>query len=240
MRIENISYDIDGTTHIGTLAVDDAIPGKRPGVLVCHEGPGLSDVTREKARRLAEAGYIAFALDYHGGGAVLSDRTQMMARLGGLMGNPEGTRALGNAGLAVLLAQPETNPSKVAAIGYCFGGTMVLELARSGADLAAVVGFHSGLGTAAVAAAGVVKARVLTCIGADDPMIPVEQRTAFEQEMRNAGADWRMNVYGGAKHSFTNPLASLTGLPGIEYHEPTDVRSWAAMRDLFDEVFGPR
>jgi dienelactone hydrolase len=237
MRIENISYDIDGTTHIGTLAVDDTISGKRPAVLVCHEGPGLADVTREKAKRLAEAGYVAFALDYHGGGEVVADRNAMMAKLGALMGNPEGTRALGQAGLAVLLAQPEADASKVAAIGYCFGGTMVLELARSGADLAAVVGFHSGLGTAAPAAPGAVKAKVLTCIGADDPMIPVEQRTAFENEMRNAGADWRMNLYGGAKHSFTNPMASAFGMPGIEYHEPTDVRSWAAMLDLFNEVF---
>ncbi len=238
MRIENISYDVDGTTHIGTLAVDDAVAGTRPAILVCHEGPGIADVTREKAKRLAEAGYIAFALDYHGGGNVIADRAAMMARLGGFFADPKLTQALGRAGLAVLLAQPETDPTKVAAIGYCFGGTMVLELARSGADLVAVVGFHSGLGTTTPAAPGTVKARVLTCIGAEDPMIPVEQRLAFEEEMRNAGVDWRMNVYGGAKHSFTNPMAVNSGLPGIEYHESTDVRSWAAMLDLFHEVFG--
>lgn len=238
MRIENITYDIDGTSHIGTLAVDDTVSGKRPAVLVCHEGPGLADVTREKARRLAEAGYVAFALDYHGGGTAIADRGEMMTRIVALMGNPENIRALGRAGLAVLLAQPEADTSKVAAIGYCFGGTMVLELARSGADLAAVVGFHSGLATAAPAEPGAVKARVLTCIGADDPMIPVEQRSAFENEMRAAGANWQMNLYGGAKHSFTNPDAALAGMPAIEYHEQTDRRSWAAMLDLFDEVFG--
>ena len=237
MRVENISYDFNGTTHIGTLAVDDTKTGKRPGVLVCHEGPGIVDVTRDKAKRLAEAGYVAFALDYHGGGAVLPDMAQVMARLGPLMQDPDTTRALGRAGLAVLLAQPEVDTANVAAIGYCFGGTMVLELARGGDDLKAVVGFHSGLATVRPGDAKNAKAKVLVCIGTEDPLIPPEQRAAFETEMRDAGVDWRMNLYGGAKHSFTNPLASGLGIPGIEYHEPTDKRSWAAMIDLFDEVF---
>ena len=237
MRVENISYDINGVTHIGTLAVDDARTGTRPAVLVCHEGPGLADVTREKVLRLAEAGYVAFALDYHGGGVPIADRAEMMKRLGPLMGDPDTTRALGRAGLNVLLSQPEADASRVAAIGYCFGGTMVLELARGGEDLKAVVGFHSGLATVRPGDAKNVKGKVLVCIGAEDPLIPPEQRAAFEQEMREGGVDWRMNLYGGAKHSFTNPLASGFGMPGIEYHAATDVRSWAAMIDLFDEVF---
>ena len=207
MRVENISYDINGTTHIGTLAVDETRTGTRPAVLVCHEGPGLADVTREKATRLAEAGYVAFALDYHGGGVPIADRAEMMKRLGPLMGDPDTTRALGRAGLNVLLAQPEADASRVAAIGYCFGGTMVLELARGGEDLKAVVGFHSGLATARPGDARNVTGKVLVCIGAEDPLIPAEQRAAFEQEMRDGGVDWRMNLYGGAKHSFTNPLA---------------------------------
>ncbi len=240
MRIENIEYDINGTTHIGTLVVDDTKTGKRPGVLVCHEGPGLSDVARDKAKRLAALGYVAFALDYHGGGKVLEGMEQMMARLGPLMGDPDTTRTLGKAGLNVLLAQPETDTANVAAIGYCFGGTMVLELARSGEDLKAVVGFHSGLGTVRPDDAKNAKAKVLVCIGNDDPMIPPAQRQAFEDEMTAGGVDWRLNLYGGAKHSFTNPHASALGVPGIEYHEPTDKRSWSAMLDLFGEVFGPR
>jgi len=163
----------------------------------------------------------------------------MMGRLGALMGDPEEIRELAEAGLGVLLAQDEVDPARVAAIGYCFGGTMALELARSGADLAVAVGFHSGLGTQRPARAGQVKAGILVCIGADDPMVPAEQRLAFEEEMRAAEVDWRLNLYGGAVHSFTNPRAGLSGFPGVAYHQPTDERSWRAMLDFFDERLGP-
>jgi dienelactone hydrolase len=186
---------------------------------------------------LAELGYVAFALDYHGGGQPVP-LDQMMERLMPLMGDPDRIRRLGKGGLDVLLGHEHADPSQVAAIGYCFGGTMALELARGGEDLKAVVGFHSGLQTARPDDAKRIKGRVLVCIGAEDPLIPPDQRAAFEQEMRAAGVDWRMNLYGGAAHSFTNPRASEAGMPGVEFHAPTDVRSWTAMRDLFDEVFG--
>ena len=137
----------------------------------------------------------------------------------------------------MLLAEPRTDPTRVAAIGYCFGGTMALELARGGTDLKAVVGFHSGLGTARPEDAANITAKILVCIGADDPMIPPEQRSAFEAEMRAAGVDWRMNLYGGAVHSFTNDQASAMGVAGVAYHAPTDARSWRAMLDLFDEAW---
>jgi dienelactone hydrolase len=233
-----LEYDVNGTTMIGHLALPDG-DGPRPGILVCHEGPGLTDGTRAKADRLAALGYVAFALDYHGGGQVITDRPAMMARLGELIGDPSQTRSLGRAGLDVLLAQPRVDHGRVAAIGYCFGGTMSLELARAGTDLHAVVGFHSGLATKQPQDAARITAKVLVCIGADDPMIPPAQRTEFEEEMRAAGVDWRMNVYGNAVHSFTNQLASAMGFPGIAYHRPTDERSWRAMLDLFDETFGP-
>jgi len=158
---------------------------------------------------------------------------------GALMGNPDEIRARARAGLELLLSQPQADHSRVAAIGYCFGGTMALELARGGADLKAVVGFHSGLQTTRPEDAQNIKGRVLVCIGTEDPLIPPDQRTAFEEEMRAAGVDWRMNLYGGAAHSFTNPRASEAGMPGIEYHGPTDARAWTAMRDLFDEALGP-
>jgi dienelactone hydrolase len=187
---------------------------------------------------LAGLGYAAFALDYHGEGKVL-EPDAMMGRLGTLMGDPDKTRELARAGLAILLAQDEVDPTRVAAIGYCFGGTMALELARSGADLAVVVGFHSGLGTQRPARSGEVKAGILVCIGSDDPMVPTDQRAAFEQEMRAAEVDWRMNIYGGALHSFTNPKAELSGFPGVAYHQPTDERSWRAMLDFFHERFDP-
>jgi dienelactone hydrolase len=238
MRIEDIEYTVGGNRMVGHLAIDDERAGTRPGVLVCHEGPGLDVHAKGRAERLAGLGYAAFALDYHGEGKPLP-RDEMMPRLGALRDDPDGIQELGRAGLAVLLDQTEVDPSRVAAIGYCFGGTVALELARGGTDLAAVVGFHSGLATSRPARAGEVKASVLVCIGADDPMVPLEQRGAFEEEMRAAGVDWRMNLYGGAVHSFTNPNAEVSGFPGVAYHQPTDERSWRAMLDFFDERFGP-
>lgn len=237
MRIEDIEYRVGDRRMVGHLAVDDERAGGRPGVLVCHGGPGLDEHAKGRAERLAALGYAAFALDYHGDGKPLG-RDEMMGRLGALMGAPDRIRELARAGLAILLEQQEVDPARVAAIGYCFGGTMALELARSGAELAAVVGFHSGLGTQRPARAGDVKASILVCIGADDPMVPPEQRAAFEEEMRAAKVDWRLNLYGGAVHSFTDPNADVSGFPGVAYHQPTDERSWRAMLDLFDERFG--
>ena len=153
-----------------------------------------------------------------------------------MIGDPGRIRALGHAGLSVLLASDRVDADRVAAIGFCFGGTMVLELARDGADLRAVVGFHSGLSTPRPDDASNIRAKVLVCIGTEDPLITPEERAAFEAEMRAGGVDWRMNLYGGAAHSFTNPDAHLAGFPGIEYHEPTAARSWRAMLDLFDET----
>jgi len=234
----DISYEADGRTMIGTLA----LPGgteRRPGVLVCHEGPGLDDHARSRAVRLAEElGYVAFALDYHGGGVPLADRDQMMARLGEFREDLERTRAIGAAGLDLLCTEPRTDTDRLAAIGYCFGGTLSLELARAGADLKAVVGFHSGLATARPEDARNITGKVLALIGADDPIVDVDQRRAFEEEMRTGGVDWQLVVYGGAVHSFTNTRAAGIDIPGIAYHEPTDRRSWQAMLDLFAEVFG--
>jgi dienelactone hydrolase len=232
----DIAYRADGRELTGTLVLPEG-SDQRPGVLVAHEGPGLEDPVRARAVRLAELGYVAFALDYHGGGTPLADRTEMMARLGELSADPLRTRALGQAGLEVLVAEPRTDASKVAAIGYCFGGTLSFELARSGADLVAAVGFHAGLGTARPEDAANIKGKILALIGADDPMVPLEQRQAFETEMRAGGVDWVLHVFGGAVHSFTRPDAERAGIPGIAYHEPTDRRSWKAMLDLFDEVF---
>jgi len=239
MKTLDIEYHADGARLVGYLAVDDSHADKRPGVLVAPEGGGLVDLTKSIARRLAEAGYAAFAMDYYGDGKPLADRNEVMPRINAFMAEPSTIRARAAEALKVLAAQPETDAGKLAAIGYCFGGTTVLELARGGADVKAVVGFHSGLGTTRPAQAGVVRARILTCIGFHDPIIPADQRLAFETEMDAAGVDWRMNVYGGAGHSFTNPNVGALGMPGFEYDEATDRRSWAAMLDFFDEVLGP-
>lgn len=238
MRTEDIEYHADGARLVGYLAVDDSHGGKRPGVLVAPEGGGLVDLTKSIARRLAEAGYAAFAMDYYGDGKPLTDMNDAMPRIMAFMAEPTTIRARAAEALAVLSRQPECDASKLAAIGYCFGGTTVLELARSGADLRAVVGFHSGLGTTRPAEAEAIRGKVLACIGARDPIIPADQRQAFEAEMNAAGADWQMNLYGEAGHSFTNPGVGALGRPGFEYHEQTDRRSWAAMIDLFDATLG--
>jgi dienelactone hydrolase len=237
MKTEEIAYEVGGRRYLGYLALDDARTGKRPGVLLAPEAPGRGPLVMSFARKLAEAGYVAFAMDYHGDAEVLTDFNEMMQRLGGFMADPTGIRAIASAALAVLAAQPETDAARLAAIGYCFGGTTALELARSGADIKLAVGFHSGLSTARPEDAKNIKGKVLVQIGADDPMIPAAQRVAFEEEMRAGGVDWRIVLYGGAEHSFTNPDASAFGRPGIKYHEPTDRRSWREMLDAFDEAF---
>jgi dienelactone hydrolase len=238
MKTQDIEYHADGARLVGYLAVDDAGAGKRPGIIVAHEGGGLTDHARNSARRLAEAGYVAFALDYYGDGRPLADLSLAMPRISAWMADPAGIRARAHAALEVLTAQAETDADRLAGIGYCFGGTTVLEMARAGEPLKAVVGFHSGLGTARPAAKGAIKGKILVQIGVQDPVVPPDARLAFEKEMEDAGADWRMILYGGAGHSFTNPEVAALGRPGFEYHEPTDRRSWRAMLDLFDEAFG--
>ena len=231
---QHISYELEGITYIGYLALPKG-EGKAPGVLVCHEGPGISENTFTKADRLADLGFVAFALDYQGDGKMVP-LEDMITKLMALITAPDETVKRAKAGLNVLLSQPRVDATRIAAIGYCFGGTMCLELVRAGTDLAAIVGFHSGLSTVSKIAPGAITAKVLVCIGADDPMIPPDQRVAFEKEMTDAQADWRMNVYGGAQHSFTNPGADGSR-PGILYDKNADERSWQAMRDIFAEVF---
>ncbi|HWM18937.1 MAG TPA: dienelactone hydrolase family protein [Ilumatobacteraceae bacterium] len=236
MHIADIEYFSNGLRLVGQIAVDDSRDGKRPAVLVSHEGNGLSDHAKNSARKLAELGYVAFALDYYGDGKMLPD-DQIAPRCTALIEDPLLTRALGRAGLDVLLASEYADTSKVAAIGYCFGGTMSLELGRDGADLQAIVGFHSGLATSLPDDAANITGSVLVCIGTEDPLIPPEQRLAFEEEMRAGGVDWRMHLYGGAVHSFTNPAADGSN-PVLAYEPRADARSWRAMLDLFTEKFG--
>ncbi|MFD9960091.1 dienelactone hydrolase family protein [Amycolatopsis sp. NPDC058986] len=234
---KDIEYIVGEVTMVGRLALPDGTD-QRPAVLIAHEGNGLSDRQRANAERLAELGYVAFALDYYGGGRLLTDRDEMLRHFTEIQSDQALTRARGAAGLDVLLAEPRTDPAKVAAIGYCFGGAVALELARAGKDLKAVVGFHASLSTPTPGDAANITGSVLICMGADDPIIPLDQRVAFEEEMRAGRVDWRMNLYGGAQHSFTNPDADPANapMPGIVYHEASAKRSWRAMLDLFDEV----
>ncbi len=227
MRTQDIAYDADGAHMIGQYVVDDSTSTRRAGVLVCHEGPGLTEHTRKIAARLAGLGYAAFAMDYHGGGKPLTDPAEMRSRIGAWMADSTGIRARATAALDVLRAQKEVDPARLAAIGYCFGGTTSLELGRAGCDLKAIVGLQDAKN---------IKGKVLVNIGADDPIIPPEQRLDFEKEMKAAGIDWRLQLYGGAGHSFTNPAADSRGMKGFFYHEATDRRSWNAMIELFNET----
>ena len=236
MRTEDIEYRADGVRLVGQFVVDDRSSARRAGVLVCHEGNGLTDHTRNIAARLAGLGYAAFAMDYHGDGKPVPDVEAVRPQLVAWMGDPTGIMARAMAALDVLKAQKEVDASRLASIGYCFGGTTSLELGRQGCDLKAIVGFHSSLGTSRPQAANNIKAKVLVCIGADDPLITAEQRAAFEKEMKAAGVDWRLQLYGGAGHSFTNPEADSWGRKGFFYDEATDRRSWNAMIELFNET----
>ncbi len=237
MLEETLTYQADGLTMVSHLYVGEG-SGARPGVLVFPEAFGLGDHAKSRAKRLAGLGYAALACDLHGDGRVIGDLAEVMPMLAPLRADPSRIRARAGGGLDALKARPEVDPKRMASIGYCFGGTMSLELARGGADIAAVVGFHSGLATVAPQDAKNIKAKILVCIGADDPGIPPEQRADFEREMRDGGADWQMHLHGGVVHSFTNPDADKLGRPEFaRYDAKADVRSWAAMIALLDEVF---
>jgi dienelactone hydrolase len=237
MTTQDIDYQDGAVKLSGFLAYDESITEKRPGIIVVHEAWGLGEHAKERARMLADLGYVAFAVDMFGERKQMTSLPEAMEVIGALRQDAEILRTRAKAGLATLAALPQVDESRLGGIGFCFGGSTVLELARGGTDLAGVVSFHGGLPTTAPAAPGVVKASVLVCTGADDPMIPPEQVVAFEEEMRQAGADWQVISYGKTVHSFTNPEADKAGIPGIAYNASTDRRSWAAMKSFFEEVF---
>ena len=237
MQHETLTYQADGLTMRSQLFFEPAA-GPRAGVLVFPEAFGLGEHAISRAERLAALGYVALACDLHGDGRVIDDLQEAIGMLEPMFADPSHTRARAVAGLQALTARPEADAARIAAIGFCFGGTMALELARSGAALKSVVGLHSGLSTNAPKTdARAIKARVLVCIGADDPMIPLEQRAAFEAEMREAEVDWQMHVYGNTVHSFTNQGAAKRNMPhAIRYSPQADARSWASLRALFAET----
>ena len=239
MRIESVEYSVDGRRMVGQLAVDEYRRGPRPCVLVCHEGPGLDNHVKGRAIRLASAGYLAFALDYQGDGTA-KPRAEAMQALNVLMADRALIKRMARAGLDVMLSEENADASRVAAIGYCFGGTMALELARDGADLDAVVGFHPGMPAPAPDETRRIRASVLLCCGGADPVVPPAARHAFEQELADAGvADWRIELYGGVGHAYTNPRADTLGIPGLHYDERADRRSWRSATALLDDALGP-
>lgn|SRR5208283_728926 len=237
LRAEFIQYKHGDTILEGYLAYDDAVVGKRPGVLVVHEWWGLNSHIIQRTEKLAKLGFIAFAIDMYGKGKSTTDPKEAGVLAGIYKADRNLMRSRAAAGLQVLMKQEQTDTSRVAAIGYCFGGTTVLELARSGADIAGVVSFHGTLDTPDPSNAKNVKGSVLVLHGADDPFVPAAQITAFQDEMRKANVDWQMIFYGGAVHSFTNPDSGNDKTKGVAYDERADRRSWEAMRLFFREIF---
>lgn len=237
VRTEMVEYRQGDVVLEGFLAWNDSIEGKRPGVLVVHEWYGLNEYAKRRARMVAELGYVAFAADIYG----KDMRADTAAEASKLSSKYRADRALmrarAKAALDVLRNNKLVDANRLVAIGYCFGGTVVLELARSGADLSGVVSFHGGLDTPDPGDARNIKGSVLVLHGSDDPNVGPKAVAAFQQEMREAGVDWQMVYYGGAVHSFTNPASGNDNSRGVAYNKKADLRSWKAMEDFLKEVF---
>ncbi|MEM8954650.1 MAG: dienelactone hydrolase family protein [Verrucomicrobiota bacterium] len=237
---KDVSYEGDGIKMEGYLAYDDTVEGKRPGILVVHEWWGHNDYARKRADMLAEMGYIALAVDMYGDGKTAEHPQDAGKFSGEVMANMDGAEARFQAAMKLLEEQPQTDPDKIGAIGYCFGGAVVLQMARQGVDLKGVASFHGSLGTPRPAEAGGVKAAILVCHGAADEFISDEQIAGFKEEMESAGADMKFVEYPGAKHGFTNPAAdgkaAEFGIP-LGYDQGADDASWAEMKAFFDKVF---
>lgn len=237
LQSQLVDYKHGDTLLEGYLVYDDAVKGMRPGILVVHEWWGLNDYAKKRADQLAGLGYIAFAVDMYGKGLV-AKTAQEAGQLSRIYSSDRAfMRARVKAGLAVLEKQPLTDTKRIAAIGYCFGGATVLELARSGAALSGVVSFHGTLNTPNLDDAKNIRCKVLVLTGADDPAVPTGQVFAFQEEMRKAGIDWYLISYGHAVHAFTNPQAGHDPAKGAAYNEKADKRSWEAMRAFFNEIF---
>ena len=240
IRTESMTCTAGDTTCKGYLAYDGAAGEPRPGVLVVHEWWGLDDYIRGRARMLAELGYTALAVDMYGDGRTAADPEGAGALMNSVLGDMDAGTARLEAAYDALAGHPSADAGRMAAIGYCFGGAMVLHGARIGMDLKGVVSFHGALGSFHKPAKGEVKARVLVCHGAADAMVSEEDVAGFKLEMADAGADCRFVAYEGALHGFTNPEATANGekygLP-LKYDAAVDKRSWEDMQALFSEIF---
>lgn len=232
LREETIDYR-DGDAELSGLLVWDGNELARPGVLVVHGGAGLDDHAKSRARQLAELGPLVFACDMYGKG-VIGDRERVMSCIHALVADRAKLARRAQAGVEVLTSHSLLD-GKIAAVGYCFGGRTVLELARSGADLAGAISVHGTLETATPASPGAVKAKLLVCHGALDPHVPTAQVTGFIEEMNAARADFQLMIYGGAMHGFTHDVGPQA--PGVEHHPSSDRRSFQAITAFLAEIF---
>ena len=237
---KEVEYSANGLTMKGYIAYDDAVTGKRPGILVVHEWWGYNNYARKRAKMLAELGYTAMAVDMYGNGKQAEHPDDAGKFSAAVMKNLPEAKARFLAGMHLLQEQPTVDGTNIGAIGYCFGGGVVLTMARLGVDLKGVVSFHGMLGTQTPAQPGDVKAKILVCAGAADPFVPKEAVEGFRKEMDSAKVDYTLISYPGAKHAFTNPNADTYGkkfnLP-LVYNEKADKGSWSAMKDFFKKVF---
>lgn len=235
-----IEYTVDGVSHQGYLAYDDEVSGARPGILIVHEWWGLNEYIVRRAHMLAELGYVALAVDMYGAGEVASNPDEAGALMNAVLNDMESGTASLEAGYQLLSGQPGVDPRRCAAVGYCFGGAMVLHMARIGMPLAAVASFHGSLGSFHSAGQGSIKPKILVCHGAADSMVTMDDLEGFKQEMEAAQADYEVLLLADAKHGFSNPQADVNAEKyGIDlgYQQSADEKSWAAMQALFKEVF---
>jgi dienelactone hydrolase len=236
VKTETIEYQ-DGDTQLrGYLAYDDAIEGKRPGVIVVHEWWGLNDYAEKRAEMLAELGYVAFALDMYGDDKVTEHADEAGGWMKQITANVDAWQRRAMAGLEVLKGQEKVDADKLAAIGYCFGGATVMQMAYAGGDLDGVVSFHGSLPPATEEQQKQIKASILVAHGEEDSFVPPERIAAFKAALESAGADWQMVTYGGARHGFTNPDAGGYGMDKLKYDPKADARSWALMQDFLESV----
>jgi dienelactone hydrolase len=238
LQEENVRYNADSIMN-GFIVYGDSIEGKRPGILVVHEWWGLDDYAKERTRQLAKMGYIAMAVDMFGGGKTAANPQEAMALAGPFYQDPQLAKNRLDAALAQLKSYEQTDTNKIAAIGYCYGGYVVLNAAKLGSDLNGVVSFHGGLG-GAPPAKDALKAKILVCHGGSDPMVPQDEFNRFTKQMDSVNADYEIKVYPDATHAFTNPAASETGkkfnIP-IAYNPDADRKSWNDMKAFLDNLF---
>jgi dienelactone hydrolase len=234
MQTRALDYQ-DGTANLSGLLVHDDKPvSKRPGIVLFPDARGIGEHAIDCARRLALLGFVTLVADLYGNGMQARDVAQAWELMGNLRSDVTRWRARAEAALDALSGEAMVDRAKLAAVGYCFGGTTALELARGGAALVGIVSFHGGLSSPKPDDAGNIRGKVLVCHGAMDPLVPLAQVAAFEEQMSKTNVDWQVCVYGGAMHAFTNPAANVDGMA---YHAAADRRSWNAMLALFDEVF---
>ncbi len=237
VQTKTIPYQHGDVALEGFLAWDDSVQGSRPGILVVHEWWGLNDYARQRARQLAELGYVAFAVDMYGAGKVTNHPDQAGAWMKQVQANVSQWQARAIKGLAVLRGQHRVDPNRIAAIGYCFGGATVVELAYSGADIQGAVSFHGSLPLPEGKTGHQTKAKLLLAHGNLDPFVKEEHVRKFRTALDKEQIDWQMVIYAGARHSFTNPGAGARGMEALQYDAQADKRSWNHMRLFFDEIF---